>query len=318
MFELFADVIVYQLFKMPEGESLTNALHFFIYDITKIYVLIISIIFVIGFIQTFIPLGKVKELLKKKRFGLGHLVASMLGAISPFCSCSSIPLFIGFMKARMPLGISFAFLTTSPLVNEVVFVMMGGLFGWKLAFIYAGIGISLGVITGILIDFLKLEKEVLINDDAMESDMTSKILPKTFIDKLNYAKRDSLTTFKKLWWILIIGVGLGAFLHGYVPQEFFMKMIGDYELLAVPLAVILGVPIYAGCSMMVPVIFSITTGGVPLGTALAFLMSIAGLSLPEAIMLRKVISTKLLAIFFTIVAIGVIIIGYVFNYLMIA
>lgn len=313
MFEFFADFIVYNLLQLSEGEPFTKALHFFIYDVFKIYILIITVIFVIGFFQTFIPLEKVKTLLQKKSFGLGHFFAAVLGALSPFCSCSSIPLFIGFLRARMPLGKAFAFLTTSPLVNEVVFVMMGGFFGWKFAFLYAGIGIALGVLTGLLIDALQLEKEILISEEQASNDMLNKSMPTTFTGKFNYAKNESFKTLKKLWWIILIGVGVGAILHGYVPQEFFMNTVGKYETWSVPLAVLLGIPIYAGGSMVVPVIFSITANGIPLGTSLAFLMSIAGLSLPEAIMLRRVISTKLLVIFFSLVSIGIIFIGFFFN-----
>jgi len=315
MFQDFADLITYNVFHLVPGDRLASSVNFFIYDVIKIYSLIFTVLFIISLLQTFLPISKMEEFLcgKKGKF-YGYFIASFMGAVSPFCSCSSIPLFVGFLKARIPLGVSFAFLVTSPLVNEVVLVMMGGLFGWKVAIIYALSGIVLGIMAGIVLDILKLEKEILVDGYQGQIKIISeKELPSTYIEKLNYAKNDTIKTFMKLWWIIIVGVAFGALLHGYVPQELIMDVVSKFGIYAVPMAVIIGIPIYAGCSAVVPVIFSITSAGIPLGTSLAFLMSIAGLSLPEALMLKKLMTIKLLLVFYGIVAVGIIIIGYLFN-----
>ncbi len=311
MFEYIADLITYNLFKITENTQLAKAVHFFFYDVFKILFLIFIVVTVISFFRTFFSPVKTKEFLSKLKFGTGNILASIFGAVTPFCSCSSIPLFIGFIKARVPLGIAFSFLITSPLVNEIVFVMMGGLFGWKLAFIYAVSGILLGVIAGIVLGALGMEKEIILEDYGEVKIKNN--LPKVFNERVKYALKDGKKTFKKLFWFIIVGVGIGAFIHGYIPQDVFMNYIGKYELLSVPIAVLIGIPIYAGCSTVVPIIFSITSNGVPLGTSLAFLMSIAGLSLPEGVILKRIMSMKLLLTFFSVVGIGIILIGYLFN-----
>jgi len=249
----------------------------------------------------------------KTRFGLGNLAAAVFGAVTPFCSCSSIPIFIGFLKAKVPVGIAFSFLITSPLVNEVAFVIMGGMFGWKLAALYAISGILLGVIAGMILGALKMEKNIILDNEG--KDIEEKYLPKTFSGKLQFALTEGKKTLEKLLPYIIGGVAVGAAIHGYVPQEFFENYVGKNSILSVPIAVIIGIPIYAGCSTIVPLIFSITANGVPLGTSLAFMMAIAGLSLPEAIILKRVMKFKLLLAFFATVAVGITIIGYLFNFL---
>jgi uncharacterized membrane protein YraQ (UPF0718 family) len=250
--------------------------------------------------------------MQKAKYGSGNFVAALFGSVTPFCSCSSIPLFIGFLKARIPLGIAFSFLITSPLVNEVAFVIMGGLFGWHLAFLYAVSGIALGVIGGLFLGSLKLDKEIILDEESDIKKINK--MPEGFRKKMNFAIQQGFKTLKKLLPYVLVGIGIGGIIHGFVPQEFFINTIGKYSLLSVPLATFIGIPIYAGCSTVVPVIFSITANGIPLGTSLAFMMSIAGLSLPEAIILKKVMKIKLLAIFFGSVAVGIIMIGYLFNF----
>ncbi|MFH1534248.1 MAG: permease [Nitrospirota bacterium] len=311
MFQYIADLLTYNVFKLEVETPLALSVNFFIYDVIKILFLIFIVVSIIAFIRTFLSPEKLKARLQKSRFGLGNLAASTFGAVTPFCSCSSIPIFIGFLKAEIPLGIAFSFLITSPLVNEVAFVIMGGLFGWKLAALYAISGILLGVIAGMILGTMKMEKNIILNNGNNGSN--EKTLPKTFAEKLKFAVTEGKKTLKKLWPYVLLGVGLGAIIHGYVPQEFFENYIGKYSILSVPIAVIMGVPIYAGCSTLVPLIFSVTANGVPLGTSLAFMMSIAGLSLPEAIILKRVMKIKLLAIFFGIVAVGIVAIGYLFN-----
>lgn len=319
MFQWLADKISYSIFGL--GEATFGGLHFagtinyFLYDTFKILTLVFVVVTVIAFVRTFFDPASIKNAMAKTSFGLGNLVAAIFGAVTPFCSCSSVPLFIGFIKAGVPVGIAFSFIITSPLVNEVVFVMMGGIFGWKLAIIYALTGIILGVIGGLLIGAFGPKDGVILDRDKKGVAQVGEYLPKTFSGKIEYAVRDGIKTFKKLFFYILAGVALGAAIHGYVPKEFFMNYIGKYSVLSVPIAVLIGVPIYAGCSTVVPVIFSITSSGVPLGTSLAFLMAIAGLSLPEGIMLKRALSTKLLLTFFGIVAIGITIIGYLFNFL---
>ena len=313
MIQYTANIITYQLLQLQEGTKLGSTVNFFFYDLIKILLLIFIVITVINFIQTFFEPNKVKEKIGKLRWGLGNIAASLFGAITPFCSCSSIPLFIGFLEARIPKGIAFSFLITSPLVNEVAFVIMGNYFGWKLAIMYALAGIILGVVGGLLIGSLKMDKELILKSKE-EAKAHSRVYKK-FTDRIKFALQMGKSTLKKLYIYIIAGIALGAAIHGYVPQEFFMETVGKFEILSVPIAVIVGVPIYAGCSTVAPLIFSITAGGVPLGTSLAFMMSVAGLSLPEAIMLKRVMSIKLLATFFGLVAIGIIMIGYLFNFL---
>lgn len=316
MFQYIADLItnnLFNLFNLDAGTMLASSVNYFFYDVFKILFLIFAVVSFISFIKTFLSSAKLKNLMRKSRFGVGNLAASIFGAATPFCSCSSIPIFIGFLKAGIPLGVAFSFLITSPLVNEVAFIIMGGLFGWNLAILYAISGIFLGVIAGMILGAFKMEDSIILNSDKVG--LNEEYLPKTFSGKLQYALIDGRKTLKNMFPYVLGGVALGALIHGYVPQEFFENYIGRYSLLSVPIAVILGIPIYAGCSAIVPLIFSITANGVPLGTSLAFMMSIAGLSLPEGIILKRVMKFKLLLSFFGIVAAGIIIIGYLFNFI---
>ena len=312
MFQYIADLITYKLFQITEG-SFASSLNFFIYDSLKIIFLIFAVVSGISFVRTFLNSERLKNLMAKSRFGLGNLAAALFGAVTPFCSCSSIPIFIGFLKARIPLGIAFSFIITSPLVNEVAFVIMGGLFGWHLAALYAISGILLGVICGLILGALKLDKEIILNEDG--KNVEEKIMPKKFAEKIKFSLNSGYRTTKRMFIYVLFGVAIGAIIHGYVPAEFFAEYIGKYSVLSVPIAVLVGIPIYAGCSTVVPLIFSITASGVPLGTSLAFMMAIAGLSLPEGIILKKVMSFKLLFTFFGIVGLGIMIIGYLFNFL---
>lgn len=311
MFKFFADLITYTILRLDPSSRFTESLNYFIYDVIKILALIFIVVSIIAFIKTYVNAEKLKRIMSKKTFGLGNLAAAMLGAVTPFCSCSSIPIFMGFLKAKIPLGIAFSFIITSPLVNEVAFVMMAGLFGFKIAFIYALTGIILGVVAGMILGAFKQEKNIILNDSG--ANLNEEYLPKTLSGKFEYAIIEGKKNFTKLAPYVIGGVAIGALIHGFVPQEFFMDYIGKYQVLSVPVAVLMGIPIYAGCSTVVPLIFSITANGVPLGTSLAFMMAIAGLSFPEAIILKRVMNFKLLAAFFGIVAVGIIIVGYLFN-----
>ncbi len=314
MIQYFADWLVYSILNFDPASRLGSSVNFFVYDTVKIYLLVLAIIAGIAFIRTFLPPHKIKEMFAKQKFGVGNFSSAILGAVTPFCSCSSIPIFVGFLKAEIPIGVAFSFIITSPLVNEVVFVLMGGTFGWKIATLYALSGIVLGVVAGMIIGKMKLEKEVILklNDNA-GNDLSLEYMPKSLEGKIQYSLKEGFATFKKLWLVIAVGVGIGAAIHGYVPAGFFQQYLNINSLLAVPIAALVGIPIYAGCSTLVPIVFALVGQGIPLGTALAFMMSIAGLSLPEAIMLKKVMTMKLLAIFFGIVTVGIMAIGYLFN-----
>jgi len=313
MFAYIAYVLTYNVFGLESGTPLSDSVYFFFYDVFKILFLIFFVVSFISFLRTFFESSKIRKAMSKVRFGLGNLMASIFGAVTPFCSCSSIPLFIGFIKARVPTGVAFSFLITSPLVNEVAFVIMGEYFGWKIASVYALTGIVLGVVGGMLLGAMNVEKEFVLEKSMMNCESEPGF--RDFDARFRYAAKEGLVTFKKLFFYVVVGVALGAFIHGYVPQEFFIDTIGKYGVFAVPAAVLLGVPIYAGCSTVAPLIFTITSNGIPIGTSLAFMMSIAGLSLPEAIMLKRIMSIKLLVIFFSLVTVGIIFVGYLFNFL---
>ncbi|MCX6807794.1 MAG: permease [Patescibacteria group bacterium] len=315
MLQQFANWLCASVFNLDPTTKLYGSVNFFIYDTIKLYILIFIVVAVIALIRTFLPPHKIKEMLSRQRFALGNIFAAILGAVTPFCSCSSIPIFVGFIKAEMPIGIAFSFLIASPLVNEVVFVLMGGTFGWTIAGLYALSGILLGIFSGLIIGKFKLDREIILKNSEpnAEERLDLAYLPKSLEGKIQFMLRESFGTLKKLWWIIALGMAIGAGIHGYIPQEFFTQYLGASSSWAVPIAVLIGIPIYAGCSTVVPIAFALVVKGIPLGTALAFMMAIAGLSLPEGIMLKRIMSAKLLAIFFGITAAGMVIIGYLFN-----
>lgn len=314
MFDVFASWLSYSLLSLSPETRMGETVHFFVYDLLKIYLLFFLVVSVISFIRTFLPPHRIRKLLIGQRFATGNILAALLGAVTPFCSCSSIPLFVGFLEAEVPLGIAFSFLIASPLVNEVVFVLMGGTFGWKVAGIYALSGIILAVIAGLLLGKMGLEKDVLLKvDEEKLKSILKKSEYKNFQARLHFSLSKAWAVFRNIWWVILLGVGIGATIHGYVPVGFFEGFLGADSVFAVPVAVLAGVPVYARSATIVPIIFALTTKGIQIGTALAFMMATAGLSLPEAIMLKKLISTRLLAVFFGLVALGIIVIGYVFN-----
>ncbi len=311
MFEYIADIVTFNLFRLAPGSQLAESVHFFFYDVLKIAFFILLVITVISFLRTYISPQQIRKWLSKQRFGSGYLIAACFGAISPFCSCSSIPLFIGFLEAGVPMGVAFSFLITSPLVNEIVFVLMLGTFGPTMAFTYAGFGILLGVVCGMLLQRTGLKNDIIqLDKPAGMMDM-----PQTLPGKLKFAFGEVEWIFKKIFPFIIIGVAIGAVIHGYVPTELIVKYIKSDSIFAVPFVVLLGVPLYAGCSTLVPVIFAFTQKGIAIGTALAFMMAVAGLSFPEAVILKSVMRMRLLLVFFGIVALGIIAVGYIFNLL---
>ncbi len=303
--------LAYVFFGLARSSALGSSVEFFIYDSVKIVLILFLMVFFIGFLRTYVSALRVKALLSGRRRLLSYSVAACFGAVTPFCSCSSIPLFIGFMEAGVPLGAAFAFLVTSPLINEYLAVLMVGLFGWKIAAAYVLFGLLLGVASGYVVDRLGMRGEVVEGlsslGGAAEEGFTG------FRSRVAYgfAEAKSISSGMLPW--VLAGVGVGAFIHGYVPGGALESAVSSVGVFSVPLAVLVGIPLYANCSSIVPVAVVLFQKGVPLGTALAFMMAVSGLSLPEAVILRRVLKVRLILVFFGIVGAGIVLVGYLFN-----
>jgi len=313
-----ADWLVYTVFSISAGTKLGDALNFFIYDTIKILILLFLITSVMGVVNSYFPVDKIRNFLSRnKLFGLEYLFASTFGAVTPFCSCSSVPLFIGFVKGGIPLGVTFAFLITSPLVNEVAIAMFIGMFGLKATIIYATSGILLGMIGGFILGKLNLEKHLspwaqgILANAEKETDFEEEKIP--FVQRLPEIFREAFGIIKSVFWYIIIGIGLGALMHGFIPTGFFEEYISKDNPFAVPIAVIIGVPMYSNAAGVLPIIQVFVQKGIPIGTAIAFMMAVVGLSIPEATLLKKVMTWKLIAIFFSVITVCIIISGYLFN-----
>ncbi len=317
-----ADWLIYTVFNIDAETHLGIALNFFVYDTLKILLLLFVIVFLMGIVNTYFPIEKLKNYLnRKKLYGLEYFFASIFGAITPFCSCSSVPLFIGFVQGGIPLGVTFSFLITSPLVNEVAIAMFLGMFGLKATLVYAGSGILLGTIGGWLLGKFNLEpllsdwvKEIMAKSQASSNKYEEE--KRTFKQRLPEIIRSAWDIVRGVLIYVIIGIAIGAAMHGYVPENFFAKYLGSGAWWTVPLAVIVAVPMYANAAGIVPVIQVFVAKGVPLGTAIAFMMATVGLSIPEATLLKKVMTWKLIGIFFSVVALFIILSGYLFNILL--
>lgn len=314
MLQIIVDWILYGLFNLDPASTVTQSINFFLYDSIKIIVLLIILITAVGFLRTYLSQKKIKQWLGKKFPGFSNLVASLFGAITPFCSCSSIPIFLSFLEAGVPLGVAFSFLITSPLVNEYLVVLMLGFFGWKITLAYVLSGVAIGVIAGFVLGKLNLEK-YLEKDLITSRKQLKEIIYSSLKERFRFGINEALSITKKIWLWVLIGVGFGAIIHNYVPQEFIQRIMESGGIFTVPLAVILGVPMYGSCAAIVPIAVVLFQKGVPIGTALAFMMATAALSLPEAIILRRAMKLKLILIFFGIVALSIIFIGYLFNLL---
>ena len=315
----FADWFVFDILKISAESHLAEALNFFIYDSIKILLLLTVIIFIMGIINSYFPVDKVRNFLStKKLYGFEYLMASLFGVVTPFCSCSSIPLFIGFVKGGIPLGVTFAFLVTSPLVNEVAIGLFIGLFGIKITFIYVISGILLGMVSGAILQRFKLErfltpwvKEILEKAEKEQNNLTLQKQP--FFEKIPGIWKDVLSILKGVTPYVLIGIAIGGFMHGYIPEGFFEKYMSKDNFFAVPVATLLAVPMYSNASGILPVVQVLVAKGIPLGTAIAFMMGVVGLSTPEAMLLKKVMTVRLIGIFFGTVTICIIISGYLFN-----
>lgn len=317
--QYLADWLVYDVLDLAQEQHLAEALNFFIYDTTKILILLFLVIFLMGVVNSYFPVEKVKNYLSRNKFyGLEYLMASLFGVVTPFCSCSSVPLFIGFVKGGIPLGVTFAFLITSPLVNEVAIGLFVGLFGLKTTIIYVISGVLLGTISGIVLQKLKLEKyltpwvkEVLAN--AQRDQDIFQAEKQSLKQRLPIIWTEVGTILKGIIPYVLIGIAIGGLMHGYIPQGFFENYMAKDNLFAVPIATLLAVPMYSNAAGILPVVQVLVTKGIPLGTAIAFMMGVVGLSLPEAMLLKKVMTLKLIAIFFGVVTLCIILSGYLFN-----
>ncbi|MBT6773895.1 permease [Candidatus Woesearchaeota archaeon] len=316
MLQVIIDWLLYNLFNLNPASKLAQAINFFLYDSVKIILLLILLIAVVGFLRTYLPQKKVKQWLNVKFPVLSNIFASSFGAITPFCSCSSIPIFLGFLEAGIPLGVAFSFLITSPLVNEYLVVLMLGFFGWKITLAYVLSGITVGVVGGFILGKLKLEKH-LVKDLITSRKKLKEIIYSNFKERIKFGIKEALSITKKIWLWVLVGVSFGAIIHNYVPQEFIQRVMESGGIFTVPIAVFLGVPMYGSCAAIVPIAVVLFQKGVPLGTALAFMMATAALSLPEAIILRRAMKLKLILIFFGIVTLAIIFTGYLFNLLQI-
>ena len=310
--ERFADLVVLRWLGLDVETHLGGALHFFIYDTFKIFLLLSTIIFFVAIIRSWFPPERTKRILSHERQYVGNVMAALLGIVTPFCSCSAVPLFIGFVESGVPLGVTFSFLISSPMVNEVALIMLWGMFGWQIALIYIGTGLLVAIVAGIVIGRLKMERYV--QDYVWEIKVGDvDVAEQCWSERFAYARDYTTGLLKKIWPYVVIGIGIGAFIHGYVPQDFLLKWAGRDNPLAVPLAVILGVPLYANAAGVIPIVQALTAKGMAIGTVLAFMMAVTALSLPEAVILSNVLKKPLLATFFGVVAVAIMMVGYLFN-----
>jgi uncharacterized membrane protein YraQ (UPF0718 family) len=314
--KLFSDWLTYSVFSIKPDTLLAEAVNFFIYDTIKVLILLAVIIFVVSIIRSFLPPEKIRSILSHKNKYTGNVVASSLGIITPFCSCSAIPLFLGFVQAGVPLGVTFSFLVASPMINEVALVLLLGMFGWKIALLYTVSGLVIAILAGLVIGKMKVENllEPFVYQNSINAETD---LPRMkWSERFSYAKDYTLDILKKVSPYVLIGIGIGAWIHGYVPTDFLAKYAGADKWYAVPFAVIIGIPLYSNAAGIIPLVEALTEKGVAMGTTLAFMMAVTALSLPEFMILKRVMKIKLILIFAGIVGVGIVIIGYLFNWIL--
>ncbi len=320
IFTMLADKIVYGWLDMEDSSHLATSLHFFIEDVTKIFSLLVIIIYLVGLARASLNVERVRDYLAGKHRLFGYFAAACFGAITPFCSCSSIPLFLGFTQAGIPLGITMAFLITSPMINEVAVVLLGGLLGLKFTIVYSAIGIAAGVLGGIFFDAIGADK-YLTDLAASAKNIKQPSQPgsdslsqkTTWKERHEFAKSELFSIVGRIWKWIIIGIGVGAGLHGYVPQSVIVDNLGDGQWWSVPAATIIGIPLYSNASGIIPVAESLLGKGLPIGTTLAFMMSTVAASMPEFVMLKQVMKTKLLVFFFIFLLFLFTLTGWFFN-----
>ncbi len=320
MLEIFtwlADWAAYDLLHLEKGTRLAKSVHFFIEDVTKIFFLLALVVFLIGLVRSLLTPERVRKVVAGRSRAVSYPMAVGLGAVTPFCSCSSVPLFIGFLEAGIPLGVTMAFLIASPMINEVAVVVLAAAVGWKVALLYVVAGLSVGIIGGLVIEFFKLEKWV--EEYVWKIRMGETVIQQasiSFKQRIVYAWEQVKEIIGKIWIYVLVGIGLGALLHGFIPQEFFVKYASADNLFAVPSAVLIGIPLYSNATGVIPIVEALLGKGVPIGTVLALMMSVAAISLPEMIILRKVLKPQLIATFTGILFVAFIGVGFLFNALL--
>ncbi|MCX6752390.1 MAG: permease [Candidatus Nomurabacteria bacterium] len=311
--KLLADWLTYSVFIITPKTLLADAVNFFIYDTIKIFILLGVIIFAVSIIRSYLPPEKIRAVLSHKNRYTGNVVASLFGIVTPFCSCSAIPLFLGFIQAGVPLGTTFSFLVASPMINEVALILLFGMFGWKIALMYITSGLIISILSGIIIGKMKVESlvEPFVYQNTVNRNVDLPSMSRK--ERITYALDYTKDILKKVWPYILIGIGIGAWIHGYVPADFLAQYAGSGKWYAVPLAVLIGIPLYSNAAGIIPLVSVLTEKGVSMGTTLAFMMSVTALSLPEFMILKKVMKIKLIFIFAGIVAVGIIFTGYLFN-----
>ena len=307
---------VFNLLGMTRGEPLAEAIFFFIYEFPKVMLLLVLIIFFVGIIRTYFTPERTRKALEGKKTLTGNIMASGLGIITPFCTCSAIPLFLGFVESGVPLGITFSFLIASPMINEVAIVLLYGMFGWEVTLIYIGTGLLIAIISGLIIGRLKLEKWVepwVYETKFGSNDLDNRKIQ--FQDRINFGYEAVRDIVGKVWLYVALGIAIGAGMHGYVPEDYMASLMGKTAWYSVPLSILIGIPLYSNAAGIVPIVSVFIEKGAALGTSLAFMMSVIGLSLPEMIILRKVLKLPLIFTFIGIVAFGIMVVGFLFNWI---
>ena len=312
-----ADFVIDNAFGMVTGKHHTETLRFFVFEVPKVMLLLVLIIFGVGILRSYFTTEKTRKMLEGKSLFAGNIMAASLGVVTPFCSCSAIPLFLGFVEAGVPLGVTFSFLIAAPMINEVALVLLVGLFGLNVAIIYVVTGLTIAILSGWLIGKFKMEKYVADWVFKVKSISVDEIEEKiTFQERIQKGYESVKEIVGKIWIYIIIGIAVGAGAHGYIPEDFLGSLLGKENWYGVPLAILMGIPMYSNAAGIIPIVSVLIEKGVSLGTALAFMMSVIALSLPEIIILKKVLKWQLIAAFIGIVAVGIIIVGFIFNYVM--
>jgi hypothetical protein len=315
--EPWADTLV-ALLGLDRATAWGEALHFFLYDTPKVLLLLVGVVYVLGIVQTFFAPERTRALLAGRRLGLGNLMASGLGVVTPFCSCSAVPVFIGFVSAGIPLGVTFSFLVAAPMVNEVALALLFALFGWEVALLYLALGLTVAVVAGLVIGRLRMERhlEAWVRELHLCTVPQAALSASTWVERFESGWRHVRDIVGKVWPYLLAGIALGAGIHGYVPEDFMAAVMGRDAWWAVPAAVVLGIPMYTNAAGIIPIVEALIGKGAALGTVLAFMMSVIALSAPEMIILRKVLKPRLIATFVAVVASGILLVGYLFNLLL--
>ena len=306
--------LIFNMFGMTKGQQLTEALWFFIFEFPKVMLLLMLIIFFVGIVRTYFTPERTRNALEGKKNFTGNVMAAMLGIVTPFCSCSAIPLFLGFVEAGVPLGVTFSFLISSPMINEVAIVLLYGMFGWKVVLIYVGTGLFIAIIAGWVIGKLKLEHWV--EDWVYKTKVGQNLMEEEklrFSDRIKFGYEAVKDIVGKVWLYVALGIAVGAGAHGYVPEDFMAALMGKSAWYSVPLSVLIGIPLYSNAAGIIPIVYVLMEKGMSMGTVLAFMMSVTALSFPEMIILRNVLKPKLIAIFIGIVSVAIICTGYLFN-----